>query len=248
MENTPTPFDLNRSIRQWRESLDQSPAFRRENLDELETHLRDSIANLEQRGLAADEALIIATKRVGTSTALGVEFGKLNPHGIWLNRALWMLVGTQVFGFIHTLVDVITTGTAGLGIRPLMSLSNASSAQHYIGLLFGFVHLLSFAVVLATVWWLISRKTNGISAWLRNLPQHLSRSIAMVALCLFPMLLSYPIEHYESLFYHNMMSGGRQFFMPIDHGFAVATYAEWATLIVLTWLLARRQLIARTGS
>jgi hypothetical protein len=41
-------FDLNRAIQNWREQLAQLPAFRSENLDELETHLRDSIAVLKQ--------------------------------------------------------------------------------------------------------------------------------------------------------------------------------------------------------
>src|SRR5690349_14090776 len=43
MEN-PTSFDLNRAVQQWRETLAQSPAFRGENLNELESHLSDSIA------------------------------------------------------------------------------------------------------------------------------------------------------------------------------------------------------------
>ena len=51
METT-TSFDLNRAIQSWRENLAQSPAFRGENLNELESHLRDSVATWQARGLS----------------------------------------------------------------------------------------------------------------------------------------------------------------------------------------------------
>ena len=44
--NQPTPFDLNPAIQRWRDNLGQSSAFRRENIDELETHVRDSMGAL----------------------------------------------------------------------------------------------------------------------------------------------------------------------------------------------------------
>src|ERR1043165_8539789 len=58
MEAT-TPFDLNQAIQRWRENLGQSPAFRSENLFELESHLRDSIATLQRQGLSDEEALLV---------------------------------------------------------------------------------------------------------------------------------------------------------------------------------------------
>jgi hypothetical protein len=61
MENQ-TEFDLNRAIQQWRAGLADSPAFRAENLDELESHLHDSIRALEAHGLSVEEAFLIATK------------------------------------------------------------------------------------------------------------------------------------------------------------------------------------------
>ncbi len=94
MENQ-TAFDLNRAIQTWRENLAQSPAFERENLNELESHLRDSIAKLQTRGLSAEEALIVATKRIGQSGALEKEFGKVNGRAVWLDRLLWALLGVQ---------------------------------------------------------------------------------------------------------------------------------------------------------
>lgn len=73
------PFCLNRAIERWRENLGQSSAFRSEDLAELETHLRDSIAELEGRGLSSEEAFMVASGRIGGAPALEVEFGKVNP-------------------------------------------------------------------------------------------------------------------------------------------------------------------------
>ncbi len=64
MEN-PTQFELNGHILAWREKLGQSAALTGEELEELEAHLRDSIASLQSRGLAATEAFLVATQRVG---------------------------------------------------------------------------------------------------------------------------------------------------------------------------------------
>lgn len=102
METT-TPFDLNRAIQQWRETLAQSPAIRSENLDELEVHLRDSMSALEARGLAGDEAFLVATKRVGSSAVLGREFAKANSQLVWVERLLWAIVIMQLWAAVQSL-------------------------------------------------------------------------------------------------------------------------------------------------
>ncbi len=103
METT-TPFELNQAIQQWRENLGQSPAFRSENLYELETHLRDAIETLQGGGLSDEEAFLIAAKRIGNSSQLETEFAKQNSRSIWLDRALWILLGAQLW----TLASVLS--------------------------------------------------------------------------------------------------------------------------------------------
>ena len=97
MEN-PTVFDLNRAIRSWRDHLGRWPAFQRENLDELEAHLLDSIAGWQARGLSPEEAFLIAARRIGSAASLEPEFQKVNGSAIWLDRFFWMLIGYQVWG------------------------------------------------------------------------------------------------------------------------------------------------------
>ena len=82
METT-TPFELNRAIQQWHENLAQSPAFRRENLDEPEAHLHDAIPELQKCGLSIEEAFIVAARRIGTNHSLAPEYAKVNGSSIY---------------------------------------------------------------------------------------------------------------------------------------------------------------------
>lgn len=75
----PASFNLDRALQNWREQLTDSSRMNRENLDELETHLRDSVARLRAVGLSEEEAWIIAEMRFGQTKALGEEFEKIQP-------------------------------------------------------------------------------------------------------------------------------------------------------------------------
>jgi hypothetical protein len=246
MEAT-TPFDLNHALAEWRNSLQQSPAFCRENLDELESHLRDSVANLQQRGLSGSEAFLIATRRVGGAPALGTEFGKINPGNVWLNRALWMLIGTLVFRFISGLVSSATMGTTVLGVVLARPVGSGVTTPLLLGTLGAFVHLLTFAAALILGWRLLVRKGNSISAWLQREPKSLARPAALVALLLIP-YASAGVLQGCGMYLINKFSDGNQTTM-VSAGFVVGTASaaliESAGLILLTLLLARRQLLTK---
>lgn len=83
---TAIPFDLNLAFRNWRERLHQSPHLRSENLDELESHLRDSVDLLQSKGLTADEAFMIGTRRIGTPDVLNDQFAVENGGTGWRHR------------------------------------------------------------------------------------------------------------------------------------------------------------------
>lgn len=92
MENL-SQFDLNFAIQRWRRALTQSPAMQGEDLDELESHLRDAVGDLKTRGLSEEEAALIAARRLGWVETLSREFGKVNVAVVWRDRAVWMLAG-----------------------------------------------------------------------------------------------------------------------------------------------------------
>jgi len=99
---TQTTFDLNLAIRRWREDLARSSAFRSENLNELESHLRDSIDRLRARELSDEEAFVIAMRRIGNVQRLEHEFGKVNSAGVWFDRFLWVVMAIPLWGILSS--------------------------------------------------------------------------------------------------------------------------------------------------
>jgi hypothetical protein len=99
MENQ-TRFDLNAAIENWRNELAAQLNLAPDDRRELETHLRDTIAGFQQRGLNDEESFWLARRRVGQPQQLGEEFVKANPAAVWRERMFWMaisLVGSYVF-------------------------------------------------------------------------------------------------------------------------------------------------------
>src|SRR2546423_2412670 len=96
MEHT-SAFELNRAIHDWRRGLAKSPALQRDSLDELEAHLKDSIATLTEKELSEEEAFMIAVRRCGTEQQLQTEFSKSgliqSLIDIWFFRTAWLVLG-----------------------------------------------------------------------------------------------------------------------------------------------------------
>ena len=161
---TRTPFDLNHAIQQWRADLAQSAAFRGENLDELETHLRDSVAAWQARDLSAEEAFYIAAKRVGSGAVLVKEFGKVNVTNIWVERCLWALIAMQTWTVIQTVFVAIGTFFQ-LNSRSLVNPSFGWAAISYI-MLFSVVPMV---VALLIFWRLFRSPGSKVGRFLESL-------------------------------------------------------------------------------
>src|SRR4029079_12723167 len=70
-------------IAQWRTYLRRRQAVQGPDVEELEGHLRDQLAALIQAGLAADEAFLVAVKRMGSLDALSREFARAHSERLW---------------------------------------------------------------------------------------------------------------------------------------------------------------------
>ena len=75
MENQ-TCFDLNAALENWRMELAAQPSLSAENRRELETHLRDTFAEMKVRGLSEEESFRLASKKLGQLPHIGKEFQK----------------------------------------------------------------------------------------------------------------------------------------------------------------------------
>lgn len=179
-----TLLDLNRAIQQWRRNLAQSPAFRSENLAELESHLRDSIGALQARGLSAEESFLIAVRRMGGGAPLETEFGKVNGSAIWLDRLLWTLIGYQVWIFISGIISLVSGNALFFGFN-VTGYDFKTHGRAIPSILFTLVHLAGFAGSLALCWWVLCRKGRRFGPWLRRmLCRRSTVALLFGALCL----------------------------------------------------------------
>jgi len=74
---------LEEQIDQWRSYLRRRQAVHSVDVAELEDHLREQVTGLVDAGLAADEAFLVAVKRMGSLDALSREFAREHSDRLW---------------------------------------------------------------------------------------------------------------------------------------------------------------------
>src|SRR5262245_48069030 len=79
---------LDEQIDQWRSYFRRRQAVHAVDVAELEDHLREQIAGLIDAGLAADEAFLVAVKRLGNIDALSREFAREHSDRLWRQLVL----------------------------------------------------------------------------------------------------------------------------------------------------------------
>ena len=80
--------ELDASITEWRTAITRNRAVSDTDADELESHLRDQITELEAAGLDADEAFVIAVKRLGRVDRVSAEYAREHGDRLWQQLTL----------------------------------------------------------------------------------------------------------------------------------------------------------------
>jgi hypothetical protein len=75
-------------IAEWRAYVATAPGVNGRDVDELEDHLRHQIADLNAAGLTADEAFLVAVKRMGDLDSLSREFAREHSGRLWKQLVL----------------------------------------------------------------------------------------------------------------------------------------------------------------
>jgi len=91
-----TRFNLNQALAQWRHGLEGK--LTREDLRELEAHLRDHAATLREQGLSDAESFAVASRQIGESKNLLIEYSKIMKTGRYpLMLVSWTLYAISFF-------------------------------------------------------------------------------------------------------------------------------------------------------
>jgi len=76
-------FDLESQIRKWRQHVQSAGSLDAQHVEELESHLRDSIDELTGRGVSVEEAFLVSIHRMGDAEELNHEFAKVSTESVW---------------------------------------------------------------------------------------------------------------------------------------------------------------------
>lgn len=75
-------------IAQWRAAVQRNRAVDGSDVAELEEHLRDELDELTSVGLSADEAFLVAVKRLGSVDQVTAEFARAHGDRLWKQLVL----------------------------------------------------------------------------------------------------------------------------------------------------------------
>jgi hypothetical protein len=80
--------ELDGQIAEWRAYVRRRRELHHTDAEELEDHLRSRITELTDAGLRADEAFLIAVKRMGSLDELSREFAREHSERLWKQLVL----------------------------------------------------------------------------------------------------------------------------------------------------------------
>ncbi|MFE9202516.1 permease prefix domain 1-containing protein [Micromonospora sp. NPDC007230] len=80
--------ELEAQFAQWRQHVQRRSELKQSDAEELEDHLRGSVDELIAVGLRADEAFLVAVKRMGGLDELSREFAREHSERLWKQLVL----------------------------------------------------------------------------------------------------------------------------------------------------------------
>jgi hypothetical protein len=239
MKNQPH-FDLAAALENWQTELAAQPNFSADDRRELETHLRDTFAELKSRGLSEEEAFWLARRRVGQPQKLAEEFVKADPTQAWRDRVFWMAVAllaiklwsdSSLYFYDLTICAVF----GGLPPANHSGLEIPVLTNEYFRLLFSWSPILVCPLILAKGW--AGSIYSGIQIFFRSrLRLVLTTLSAVLVNCGLLVLFSWPgltRDPNDNLFWAGLWSHFR---------FELFSRIVWPVLLImLLWWLVSTQ-------
>jgi hypothetical protein len=107
MENQ-TRFDLDSAMESWRQELAAQPNLSLDTRRELEIYLRDTVSELQGRGLNNEESFWLARRRIGQPEQSSQKFiMKANSAGIWRERIFWVALACLMLELWRSLTNTV---------------------------------------------------------------------------------------------------------------------------------------------
>ncbi len=126
--------ELASSLAEWRTLMAARPGVSPEDVDELEDHLMSEVDDLRTVGLSAEEAFLIAVRRLGAQDEVAREYGAAHADRLWRQLVLAPTQSTPA-GSLSSRWDLpVALGLgllAGLAVRVPFELIGADASQAF---------------------------------------------------------------------------------------------------------------------
>lgn len=115
---------LEEQIDQWRSYVRRRQAIHSVDVAELEDHLREQVSSLVDSGLSADEAFLVAVRRMGDLDSLSREFAREHSERLWKQLVVQPsdTGDTQARARTDTIVAFCLAAVAAMAIKAPMLL------------------------------------------------------------------------------------------------------------------------------
>lgn len=114
--------EIESQIDQWRGYVARQQAISPADVEEMEGHLRDQVADLVSSGLSEDEAFLVAVKRMGRLDDISREFAREHSERLWKQLVLTGGKATDSPGVSRDLGTAVAFAViAAVVVRMLMS-------------------------------------------------------------------------------------------------------------------------------
>jgi hypothetical protein len=128
--------ELEAQFAQWRDYVLRRRELQPSDADELEDHLRGSVDELVAAGLSADEAFLVAVKRMGSLDELSREFAREHSERLWKQLVLTGETGSPVAGTssrrdLRAMVLCAAGAAASVKVPELFGMSLADDGAFY---------------------------------------------------------------------------------------------------------------------
>lgn len=113
---TQSAFNLSEALDDWRIVL-KSHSLGTQEVQELESHLLETMESLKSAKLSPAEAFLVARHRVGKPEILSEQYRLVEPMNVWKQRGIWMLIGVLLFWTAGAVANLSSLFTLIVGHR-----------------------------------------------------------------------------------------------------------------------------------
>ena len=243
---TPTRFDLDRTVAAWRQAMLIQPGLSSADVRELEQHLQQALAELQQLGLRAEEAFVLAQRRLGHPAEVADEFAKVAPVRFWRHCFFWAAAGAFFANLWQVTLNYGLQKTSG-SLDQYVPALPAPLAMPLAALLY--MAVFGFPLFLAAWWFLRRRVRSSVvgSAFLLRSRWRLAvtgvLAIAAAEGLQWWAILAYVQQHSSGDGYGALLFAGYN--IALWEGFLTNALWPVCLLVFMVWLLPRRESTAR---